>query len=224
MKRPLLIIVALLVVAGALATRASAQVSGNATTYIVSVTKIELCSSIACASPTVVGSGSKNFNIADATVGGAIGSYASTAGLPVGRTFTHIRSTMSRTIQISGDAGSPGGVPGNCVTDGTAGATTGGAVHAPGGGPAVSNLVVPNVNAIGGAAPTAAQYAAQGITLVDATSFRFLTALAKSITVTDSPPNIDIAFQTANAVGAINNGANICEMFPQPPTVSITIK
>ncbi len=81
MKRTVLIIAALIVAAGALATRASAQVSGNATTYIVSITKIELCSSVACANPAVIGSGGKDFNIADATIGTSIGSYATTTGL-----------------------------------------------------------------------------------------------------------------------------------------------
>lgn len=87
----------------------------------------------------------------------------------------------------------------------------------------MSNLVVPDVLAIGGAGPTAAEYTAQGITLVDATSFLFLTALTQSFTATDTPPNLDIAFQTQNAVGAVNDGANACEMFPQPPTIVITL-
>lgn len=210
-------------VALAITTQAMAQVSGNATVYIVSVTKIELCSSVACSNPVILGSGTKNFDIASITAGTAVGAYANTNGLPSGRTFSHIRSTLSRTMQIAGNAGSPGGVAGDCITDGTAGAITGGAVHAPAQPQATSNLVVPNLLAIGGAAPTAGQFAAQGISLIDATSFQFLTALTSPVTVGDTPPNIDIAFQTQNAVGAVNNGANICEMFPQPPVVTITV-
>lgn len=224
MKRLILAALAALGAAFMLTTQAMAQVAGDATVYIISVTKIELCSSSACGHPVILGSGSKSFDIASIWVGAAIGTYADTNGLPNGRTFSHIRSTMLRTIQISGNAGVPGGVPGgDCITDGTAGATNSGAVLNAGGAQAVSNLVVPDILGIGGVAPTAGQYAAQGITLVDATSFQFPIALSSPHTVGDTPPNIDIAFQTQNAVGAADDGANNCEMFPQPPVVTITI-
>lgn len=207
-----------------LATPSMAQiVSGDATSFIISLTSLELCSSAACSDPVALGSGATNFDIASAAVGASVGTYASTNNLPAGRTFTHVRTTLSRTIRISGNAGSPAGVVGDCITDGTAGATTGGAVLAPGATAVSSNLVVPDVLAIGGAGPTAAEYTAQGITLVDGTNFRFLTALSSSFTVGATPPNIDLAFQTQNAVGAVNDGTNNCEMFPQPPVVLLTL-
>lgn len=224
MKRLLLLPVAVLALAAALSSQALAQVTGPASTYIISLTSIELCSSSACSSPFLLGSGSTDFDIASAAVGGTIGAYASTSGMPIGTTFTHIRTQLSRTIQIAGNAGQPGGVVGDCVTDGIAtGSTTGGAVLNPAQPLAVSNLVVPNLLAIGGAGPTAGEYAAQGITLIDATTFQFLTALTSPITVGTTPPNIDIAFQTQNAVGAVNDGGGDCEMFPQPPVVTISI-
>ena len=223
MKRHLFIGLAVIGLVLGLGAPALAQLTtGNATTYVVSVTSIELCSSAACSSPAVVGSGAKDFDIASAAVGGAIGAYASTGGLPKGRTFTHIRATMSRTIRVSGNAGSPPGVTGDCITDGTAGSATAGATITPGQAAAASNLVVPDVLSIGGVAPTAAEYAAQGLTLVDAASMRFVAALASPVTIGETPPSIDIAFQTRNAVGAANNGANLCLVFPQPPVSSIT--
>ncbi len=207
----------------AFSTQSLAQLTtGPASTYIVSVVSVELCSSSACGSPFLLGSGSKNFDIASAAVGSAIGSYASTSGLPQGRTFTHIRTKMSRILQIAGNGGQPPGVGADCITDGTAGTAAAGAVLTEGGAIAVSNLVVPNIGAFGGQ-PTAGQYAAQGITLIDGTTFQFLTALTSPFTVGTTPPNIDIAFQTATAVGAVNDGANDCRMFPQPPVVSLTI-
>lgn len=225
MKRLLLLPVAALALAVTLSTQAMAQiVTGPASTYIVSVTSIELCSSSACSSPFLLGSGSKDFDIASAAVGGAIGAYASTSGMPIGRTFTHIRTRLSRTIQIAGNAGEPAGLApgGDCITDGTAGTAGAGAVLAEAGTLAVSNLVVPNIGAFGGQ-PTADQYSAQGITLIDATTFQFLTQLIRPITVGATPPNIDIAFQTQNAVGAANDGGGDCLMFPQPPVVTLTI-
>lgn len=224
MKHSILTGFAAILAASTLTAPAMAQiVSGNATSYIVSVTNLELCSSAACSDPVALGSGAVNFDIASAAVGAAVGTYASTNNLPAGRTFSHVRITLSRTIRISGNAGSPAGVAGDCITDGTAGAVTGGAVLAPGATAALSNLVVPNVLAIGGVGPTAAQYSAQGITLVDGTSLRFLTALSSSFTVGQTPPNIDLAFQTQNSIGTVNDGSNNCEMFPQPPVVSLTL-
>ena len=222
MKRLILIPVAVFALAVALSTQAMAQVTGPASTYIISVTSIELCSSSACSNPYLLGSGAKNFDIASAAVGGAIGAYASTSGIPIGSTFTHARTKMSRTIQIAGNAGQPGGVGADCITDGTAGAAAAGAVLIEGGALAVSDLVVPNIGAFGGQ-PTAGQYAAQGITLIDGTTFQFLTILTSPLTVGTTPPNIDIAFQTQNAVGAVNDGANDCRMFPQPPVVILTV-
>ncbi len=222
MKRLIFLPLAAFALAVALSTQAMAQVTGAASTYIISVTSIELCSSAACGSPYLLGSGSADFDIASSVVGGAIGTYASTSGLPTGRTFTHLRTQLNRIIQIAGNAGQPGGVAADCITDGTAGTAAAGAVLNPAQALAVSDLVVPNVGAFGGQ-PTAAQYAAQGITLIDGTTFQFLTALTSPITVGTTPPNIDIAFQTQDAVGAVNNGANICLMFPQPPVVTLTI-
>ncbi|MHA1563808.1 MAG: hypothetical protein ACTSX7_00725 [Alphaproteobacteria bacterium] len=129
---------------------------------------------------------------------------------------------MSRTFSIAGNAGQPPGVAANCITDGTAGSAAAGAVLGPGGAIAASNLVVPNIGAFGGQ-PTAGQYAAQGITLIDGTTFQFLIALTAPFTVGTTPPNIDLAFQTQGAVGAVNDGANNCRMFPQPPVVTLTI-
>ncbi len=222
MRRLILLAVAALVFAVTLSTQAMAQVTGAATTFIVAITSIELCSSSACADPYLLGSGSTEFDIASASVGGAIGAYASTSGLPAGRTFTHLRTQLNRVIQIAGNAGQPSGVPDDCITDGTDGTAAAGAAVTEGGTLAVSDLVVPNIGAFGGQ-PTAAQFTAQGITLIDGTTFQFLTEMTSPITVGTTPPNIDIAFQTQNAVGAINDGSNHCTMFPQPPVVTITI-
>lgn len=222
MRRLILLPVAALALAVTLSAQAMAQVTGAASTYIISVTSIELCSNSACSDPYLLGSGSADFDIASAAVGGAIGTYAITSGMPIGRTFTHLRTQMSRTIQIAGNAGQPGGVSADCITDGTAGTAAAGAVLTEGGTLAVSDLVVPNIGAFGGQ-PTVSQYAAQGITLIDGTTFQFLTELVSPITVGTTPPNIDIAFQTQDAVGAVNDGTNDCRMFPQPPLVSLTV-
>jgi len=91
-----------------------------------------------------------------------------------------------------------------------------------GGGGSAQNLVVPNTGVFGGQ-PTAGQFAAQGITLVDNNTFTFLRALPSPITIGAPPPPIDVSFSTAQALGAFNNGG-ACGMFPQPPSATMTVK
>ena len=207
---------------------AQAQVFGAATTYNVSVQQVELCRSAACADPVPLGDGALSFDIAGVGVGAAVGAYADTATLATGDVFTHVRVSLSRTIEVVGQTADPGNVGGNCVTDGTAGATNAGAVLAPGGASATSNLVVPDVNAIGGAAPTAGQYAAENITLDNAATFSFLIEFAAPVTVGDTPPLIDVAFSTANAVGSADSNGVVaggnCIMFPGVPSVTISVE
>lgn len=205
-------------------------VLGDATTYEITITKIEICESSACASPLTIGSSSKEFNIASASVGAQIGTYAPLNTIPKGTTATHIRVTMSRAIDIAGTVqGIPngGGVAGtyNCGTDSTdttSTITTGGVGVVGGNGTSAQTLYVPDELAIGGA-PAAGTYAAAGITLISATEMRMLQSLGKTVTMGDIPPVIDIAFYTEDALQAENNGSNGCLMLPGVPTVEITI-
>lgn len=81
----------------------AAGTCGPATRYDVNVQEVSLCSDAACAGSFTVGSGARTFDIASATVGAAIGSYAKVDAVPVG-VYTHVRVVVSRTFTISGAA------------------------------------------------------------------------------------------------------------------------
>lgn len=201
---------------------------GDATTYEITITKIEICESSACTSPLTIGSSSKEFNIASAAVGAEIGTYAPLNTIPKGTTATHMRVTMSRAIDIAGTVqGIPntGGGTYNCGTDSsdtTSTITAGGLGEVAGNGATAQTLYVPNEEALGGR-PASGTYAAAGITLISGTEMRMLQSLGKTVTMGDIPPVIDIAFYTEDALQAENNGINGCLMFPGVPTVEITI-
>ena len=78
--------------------------------YILTMTKLELCTSVpntgpydvTCNGATTVGTGSLEFDVTSVSAGQAIATFASTKGLPIGTTFTHIKPTMLRKIQLQG--------------------------------------------------------------------------------------------------------------------------
>ena len=87
-------------------------VTGPATTYQITMKKIELCTAAplanehdtTCTGATVVGTGNKIFDVASVTAGAEVGSFVSTAGLPIGTTFTHAKPTMNREFTVKGYA------------------------------------------------------------------------------------------------------------------------
>ena len=87
-------------------------VTGAATTYKITMKKIELCTGAplanehdtTCTGAVVVGTGNTTFNISSVTAGADVGNFVSTAGLPIGTTFTHARPTMNREFTIKGYA------------------------------------------------------------------------------------------------------------------------
>ena len=78
--------------------------------YILTMTKLELCTSVpntgpydvTCNGAITVGTGSLEFDVTSVSAGQAIATFASTKGLPIGTTFTHIKPTMLRKIQLQG--------------------------------------------------------------------------------------------------------------------------
>ena len=72
--------------------------SATPSSYKTTVSKVELCTSSACTSTTVLGSSSKTFDIASASAGADVGTYLSDFTLPIGTTFTHMRRTINVTF------------------------------------------------------------------------------------------------------------------------------
>ena len=232
-----LIVAALLLGTFAIATTARAQIgTGTATQYTIQVTQIALCASSTCGSPVMLGNTSQSFDIASAAVGGALGSFASTSGLPVGTTFTHLQTTMSRTISIDGtvtDGANLAGITNTaCRTDtandgGAAGAAATAGDGAEGAGTSsAQDLFVPTPLSFGGGTlPTTASYTNEGIGLpLGASTMTYMVALSSPFTTTSEEPSINIAFNTQSALGTFNGGANNCKMVPQPPVVTISIE
>ena len=94
--------------------------------YILTMTKLELCTSVpntdsydvTCNGATTVGTGSLEFDVTSVAAGQAIATFASTKGLPIGTTFTHIKPTLLRKIQLQGSVTVSGeGYSFTCHTD-----------------------------------------------------------------------------------------------------------
>ena len=99
--------------------------------YVLTMTKLELCTSVpntdsydvTCNGATIVGTGSLEFDVTSVAAGQAIATFASTTGLPIGTTFTHIKSTLSREIKLKGSVpvSKEGMTSYTCHTDSNAG-------------------------------------------------------------------------------------------------------
>ena len=111
--------------------------------YIVTMLKLELCTGapaslvnttealssydVTCTGSVTVGTGSLTFDITSVAAGQAIATFASTTGLPIGTTFTHIKPTLSREIKMRGSVTIAAGsaYTGICSTDSAATAGSG---------------------------------------------------------------------------------------------------
>ena len=111
--------------------------------YIMTMLKLELCTGapaslvnttealssydVTCTGAVTVGTGSLTFDLTSVAAGQAIATFASTTGLPIGTTFTHIKPTLSREIKMRGSVTIAAGVnyKGICSTDSAATAGSG---------------------------------------------------------------------------------------------------
>jgi hypothetical protein len=111
--------------------------------YIVTMLKLELCTGapaslvnttadlssydVTCTGAVTVGTGSLTFDLTSVAAGQAIATFASTTGLPIGTTFTHIKPTLSREIKMRGEVTIAYGenYKGLCKTDSAATAGSG---------------------------------------------------------------------------------------------------
>ena len=206
----------------------AATATGEATEYEITMKKVELCSDATCTTPITVGETDMAADIAAADAGANVGNYASTAGIPSG-TYSHIRITISRTIQITGTVVISGSS--SCFTDGgtdnvadnllvttatSASSTTMYLVNDDGYKVGTGDTSREDIT-IGYTNPT---YASSMI--VSGDNAVMIYELTEPYTRLLKAPVIKIAFNTENAVGCEDTTADV--MWIEEPYVSITIQ
>jgi len=226
------VLTAVLAAAAVPARTALAAEFGPATTYGVTLKKIELCaegsevdetgaSAPSCVNPYVVGSETKSFDIASVAAGAALGSYGGGMSVPAGVTYTHIRLTASRSFNI---AGVLSGI--SCRTDsgGVSGTVTSPAIgeHVNAAG-TPQTLVVANVGAYGGGFPTQEEYWENGLDLVDGNDFTITVPMPAPFVSTGKLPSVRVAFNTQEGLAGDFSGG-LCLLYPNYPSIDIAVQ
>jgi len=218
---------------------------GPTTQYSVTLHKMELCTDSSCSTAHTIAEKTKVFDIASASIGAELGSYADKIILPTaGVAYTHLRSTADRTFTITGYAPSADGSSVYCYTNGTGGSYT---ATAPGTLAASTTTALENatstslvlVNHTPDSGGTIAAYKNGGISNI---TYRYGTheISGDNILYTiamDSPytyagdgkiPTIDVSFGTQTALISMEagggNNSNDCNLLPGDPNMRVVIK
>ncbi len=223
---------------------ARANDQGLATQYVVTVKKVELCTNATCSSPIVIGTSTRNLDIAGAAAGAAVSSYAKVTGLSPGTILSHIRVTVSRTFTITGYVDDTSTGQGWCNTDGgtvNSGTTFGTGDHASNEATAIGAAVSqslfllddgqaslgPGINA-GGNLGSGWNYDsptyATSMT-VSGADVLIIYPLTNTFTVGARMLSITIKFNTSTALGIHKTtGTDMgCNFYPAEPNVELSI-
>jgi len=227
------------------------RADGPATQYVITMTKVELCetgSSLVvtnCVNPVQISETGSTAAVDIAGLGASgAASFGNMSKAKVGSIYTHIRTTLSRLVTVTGQDNNITGGSGTCVTvNGNDGVLGKYALGATTGTPASVTLVMPDTaaydvdggmnatldNTVAGSTASTITQVAGTIAAAD-THFASISALGKSVTIKAGQiPTIKAAFGTANAVRASNIGGTRCASSTKtlsiaPPDVSITIE
>ena len=206
----------------------AATATGEATEYEITMKKVELCSDSACATAVIVGEKDLAADIAAADAGATVGNYASTAGIPAG-TYSHIRITISRTIQITGTVVISGSS--SCFTDGgTDNVADNLLVTTATSASSTSMYLVNDDKYKVGSGDTSAENITIGYTnpkyassmSVSGDNAIMIYKLTEPYTRLLKAPVIKVSFNTENAVGCEDTTADV--MWIEEPYVSISIE
>ena len=215
---------------------AAENLKGPATQLIVTMTKVELCESGStisnCLNPIdITVDGGATADIASVAAGAAAATVADFSKAPLGKSYTHIQTVMSRAMTITGQAG-------ECYTksgaDGalnTAGATgwdkdDSGAVTQS------ATLYVPffsansNYTMMEGSDRNGDNLAANSSVRNTDTHFRSRNALTTPYTaIAGTSPTVFLAFDTSIAVNEVDDAdCSDAGLQAAPPTVTITVQ
>ena len=214
---------------------AATDVKGAATQLIVTMTKVEICESGStisnCLNPIdITVGGGATADIASVAAGAAAATVADFSKAPVGKSYTHIQTTMSRAFTITGKAGTSG----KCTTiAGTNGSlSSAGAVGALNGTPGSAILYVPffvanaNYTMMEGSDANGENLAPNSSVRATDTHFRSRMALTAPYTpVAGSSPTVFVAFDTSIAVNEVNDATcTDAGLQAAPPTVTLTVQ
>ena len=214
---------------------AATNVKGAATQLIVTMTKVQLCESGStitnCLNPIdiTVDEGA-TADIAAVTAGTAAATVADFSKAALGKSYTHIQTTMSRAFTITGKAGTSGKCTTVAGTNG--GLNLAGAAGALNGTPGSAILYVPffadatNYPMMEGQNEDGSDIAPLGEVRNTDTHFRSRMALTSTYTPSaGSSPTVFVAFDTSIAVNE-DNDADCTDAGLQaaPPTVTLTVQ
>ena len=214
---------------------AARNVKGAATQLIVTMTKVQLCESGStisnCLNPIdITVGGGASADIASVAAGAAAATVADFSKAPLGKSYTHIQTVMSRAMTITGKAGTGG----KCTTiAGTNGAlNAAGAAGALNGTPGSAILYVPffaaneNYTMMEGSDSNGENLAPNSSVRSTDTHFRSRNALTKAYTpVAGSSPTVFVAFDTSIAVNELDDGdCTDAGLQAAPPTVTLTVQ
>ena len=206
----------------------AATATGEATEYEITMKKVELCSDATCTTPITVGEIDMAADIAAADAGATVGNYASTAGIPSG-TYSHIRITISRTIQITGTVVISGSS--SCFTDGGTDNVADNLLVTTATSASSTTMYLVNDDSYEvGTGTTDSENITIGYTnptyatsmSVSGDNAVMIYELTEPYTRLLKAPVIKVAFNTENAVGCEDTTADV--MWIEEPYVSITIQ
>lgn len=213
---------------------AVAQETATPSEYAFDVTKIELCTDSACSTAVVLGEGSQRFDLGSGqlSAGESAGAFIGDFTLTANQTYTHIRITHGRAIDMTATAGTETSGNGDaCVTGGAAILTASATNQAraevdttAGAAESSQTFVVPDTSAANAPGGLAATYVTEGIELIDSTTMTITKALTAPFTSGTSAPAIDAAFDVADTITFLQSAADACYAFLGAPSISITIQ
>lgn len=201
--------------------------TGNSSQYTVTLKSFDFCTSAACSTYVNVTTKTQAIDIASATAGADVGTYASVTVPPLvtGITYSHVRIRMSGTFTIKG-FGTDG--VNNCRTEAANGYTS---LTTPLGGAKEASAALAQANATAqlmtvptaGSQPGGQPVLPSGI--VQDGGDLVMTMSITPFTVGAAAPTVVVKFDTSSTILFIQTGPTGCELaFPQPPTVTATFR
>ena len=208
--------------------------TGTADIYKITIRQIAMCETGStlsnCLNPVVIFTGnSADIDIAATTAGAAAANLGSATAATIGTAYTHMQIVMNRGMTIAaGTAETISDGSNDCKTNsgGTAGTKTSEAVGSTGGDAGEQALfagvdgAVPGSNAFSPVATITSVSGTANGSIDEEEFFQWRVALTSPF-IYDGirNPNVQIAFSTEEAVGAVGN----CAMYGAAPDVLITI-